>query len=68
MQGTLKDKVTNICAVVMAVTGSIVTAHASGQVTLPEWIIAVCGLLFAISSAIVGVFTGKTGDGKPKSE
>ena len=67
MQGTLKDKITNICAIIIAVGGGIVSAHTSGQVVLPEWVIAVAGGLVAVATAIIGIFTGKTGDGKAKT-
>ena len=68
MQGTLKDKITNICAIVIAIGGGIVSAHASGQVILPDWIVAVAGGLVAVATAIIGIFTGKDSDGKAKTD
>lgn len=66
MSGTLKDKITNVCGIIIAVGGGLLGAVASGQLTLPEVWLTVIGAVVAVSTAIVAFLTGKTGDGKAK--
>lgn len=70
-QGTLKDIVTNVVAFISGALGLIQAivmvyqtwlATATASPTLTEWI----QLVILLAVAVVGWFTGKTGDGKPK--
>ena len=64
--GTFKDKVTNICGIIIAVGGGLLTGHASGQYTLPTIVVTVAGILVTISAGLVAYFNGKDGNGKAK--
>lgn len=55
----MKNTVTNICGLIVAVGGAILTAHASGQITLPISVVTGIGIAVAVSTAIIGYFTGK---------
>jgi hypothetical protein len=62
----LKDKLSNICGIILAICTALVTTTASG-ISLPTWLITACGILIAISGAIIGVLTGKAPDGSTKT-
>lgn len=66
MQGTLKDKITNVCGLIIVLGGGILGANVAGQLVLPEWAITVIGLAVAVATGITSFLTGKTGDGKTK--
>jgi hypothetical protein len=59
---TLKDKITNICSSVIAIAAAIGTFAVT--MNLPVWVVASCGLVAAIATAVIGYFTGKGADGK----
>jgi VIT1/CCC1 family predicted Fe2+/Mn2+ transporter len=67
MNGTLKDKLTNIAAILGVISGAILGVASQG-IALPEWLLAVAAAFGSLSVAIIGYFTGKTSDGKPKTE
>lgn len=55
----MKDTITNICGIIVVVGGSLLSAHAAGQIVLPEPLLVALGVIVAIAGGIVGYFTGK---------
>ena len=64
--GTSKDKITNICGIIIAVGGGLLTGHASGQYVLPTIVLTIAGILVTIAAGLVAYYNGKDGDGKAK--
>lgn len=73
MQGTLKDKITNILAILTGIAGlvqALVIVWSQWIVTVPakptltDWLT----LVILVVSAVVAWATGKTGDLKAKKE
>lgn len=60
----MKDTITNICGVVIAVGGGILSAVAAGQLTLPASITTILGVVVAIATGVIGFFTGKPNETK----
>ena len=54
----LKDTISTICGIILAICTALITAIASGLV-LPTWVTTACGILAAIAGAILGWITGK---------
>lgn len=54
----MKDKITNICGIVIVITGAIATAEKSG-VVMPSWVDSTCIVLAALSLGLIGFYTGK---------
>lgn len=54
----MKDKITNVCGLAIAVSGGILTAEKAG-VQLPSAITTSCILVSAVALATIGWFTGK---------
>lgn len=54
----MKDKVTNICGLAIAVCGSVKIAETQG-VVLPPAVDSVLILIGALSLGLIGYFTGK---------
>lgn len=63
----LKDKITNIAGVLIAIGGVIVILEQSG-VILPQWIITTGIVLASLGGAIVSYFTGKNPNGTVKAD
>jgi hypothetical protein len=55
----MKDKITNYCALVIAIGGSLLAGHASGQIVLPSGVLGVCGILVVVAGAVNSFYTGK---------
>lgn len=55
----MKDSITNICGLVVAVGGAILSAVAAGQVTLPATVTTILGISVAVATAVIGFYTGK---------
>lgn len=55
----MKDTITNICGIIVVVGGSLLSAHSSGQIVLPDVLLVLFGVAVAIAGGIVGYFTGK---------
>ena len=62
----LKDTLTTICGIVLAISGGLVTAHISGLV-LPAWLVTASGVLATVSGAIIGWLTGKAPNATTKT-
>ena len=58
----LKDKITNVAGVVVAICTVLLTAGQNGLV-LPSWANSTLGGLIAVSVALIGYFTGKNPNG-----
>jgi membrane protein DedA with SNARE-associated domain len=58
----LKDKLTTICGVIIAICGAISSLSAGG-IVLPSWLITTCIILTAASGAVIGFFTGRRPNG-----
>lgn len=58
----LKDNVTSICGLIIALCGAFTSLSAGGMV-LPAWVITTCTILSAISTALIGYYTGKNPNG-----
>lgn len=57
---TFKDKLSNMCGLLVLLSGTIVMAIQSGQVTfLPTWASPVFVLVGLISATVIGWLTGK---------
>lgn len=56
----MKDKITNYCGLIAFIGGSVLAAHASGQIVLPGSVVLSLGLAVTIATAVVSWFTGKT--------
>ena len=61
----LKDTVTTICGIIIAICGAILGLSVSG-IALPTWVITVCTILSAIAAAINGVLIGRNPNGSVK--
>jgi hypothetical protein len=66
MDNNLKDKITNICGVIVVICGALLTSTTQG-VTLPTWLTGAAGVLSALSIGIIGYLTGKKPDGTVKT-
>lgn len=66
MNSNLKDKISTICGIILAICTALLTTNISG-VTLPTWLSATAGILIAISGGLIGYFTGKTPSGITKT-
>ncbi len=54
----MKNKVTNICGLVLVITGAIVTAEKQG-VVMPTWVDSTCIVLAAMAVGLIAWYTGK---------
>ena len=54
-----KDKVTNICAIVMVVSGALLAGDKAGTIEVSTGIESLLGILATGSGALVAYFTGK---------
>lgn len=53
-----KDTLSTVCGLIAAIAGAIVVASQSG-LTLPAWLISVCGALSTICLALIAWMQGK---------
>ena len=60
----LKDTVTTICGIIVAIGGSLLGAG----IELPVQVKSVLGVLMAISLGLIGWFTGKSPSGADKTD
>jgi len=67
MKKNFKDKITNIAGVLIAISGTILTLQQNG-IELPKIITTISLSMGIIGAATVAYLTGKTGDGKVKTE
>lgn len=58
-----KDKITTICGLVVAISGTILSLQPMG-IAIPQGVITAALVAGAIGTAVIGYFTGKTPDGK----
>ena len=65
MKKNLKDKISDICGVIVLIAGSILALPTAG-LSLPASVITAATVSLTISGSIVAYLTGKTADGKPK--
>ena len=54
-----KDKVTNICGIVIVIAGALVAGDKAGQISLPNGVDGALSILITIGTAMVAYFTGK---------
>lgn len=68
MNTNLKDKITNICGILIAIGGGILAAKQIPEATnlIPEWATTLAGLFVSVPTAIVAYLTGKNHDGSSK--
>ena len=62
----IKNKTTNACGLLIVIAGAILSTETQG-VLLPQWVKTTCYMTAAISIAIVAYLTGKTHNGKRKT-
>lgn len=62
----IKDTVSTICGILVAIGGSILVAGQSG-VVLPSWLTTASGVTVAVGTAIIGYLTGKAPNAAKKS-
>lgn len=68
MNGTIKDKITNICGLVSAVGGSLLAFFVSTPEPEPTWLTTSLGAIVAVAVALIGWYTGKNSQGKKKTK
>jgi hypothetical protein len=61
---TFKDKVTDACSLAIGIATAVGTFAVA--MSLPPVVLASCGLVAGIATAIVAYYNGKDGNGKPK--
>lgn len=62
----LKDKVSTICGIIIALSGSVLTLEKAG-IALPAAVTTGSAIAGAVALAILGYLTGKNPDGSAKS-
>lgn len=62
----IKGTLTTICAIIIAIGGALIPVLLQGA-WHPAWIITVLSVLVAVSTALIGVFTGRNADGSKKT-
>ena len=65
MKTNFKDKVSNICGLIVVIAGSILALPAAG-IVLPAAVITGATVGLTVAGSLVAWLTGKTADGKPK--
>jgi hypothetical protein len=65
MKKNLKDKLTNVCGLVVLIAGSILALPTAG-VSLPVSVITASTFSLTVAGSVVAWLTGKGQDGKPK--
>ena len=65
--GNLKDTITNICGIIIAIGGSILALVTVGTLVLPTVVNTVLVVLVTVATALIGYFTGKQPDGAIKT-
>lgn len=61
----LKDKITNICGLVLLICGSLIGLVQAG-IVLPQWLNTTAIILCSIAGSIMAYYTGKNADGTKK--
>ena len=61
----LKDRISTICAILLALCGAVVAMQQAG-VVVPSTILTITGVVAALSTAVIGYLTGKKPDGTAK--
>lgn len=64
MGATLKDKITNICSLILAISGGLLTA--SFAANFPNWMKISLGIISVVCGAVIGWASGKDSRLKPK--
>lgn len=64
MGATLKDKITNICSLILAISGGLLTA--SFAANFPNWMKISMGIISVVCGAVIGWASGKDSRLKPK--
>ena len=59
LSSNIKDKLSTIFGVLGAIAGAMLT-FSQTNVTLPSWVVPVCGLVGSLSVVVIGYLTGKT--------
>lgn len=54
-----KNKLTNVCGLIIAICGSVLGLIVAGALHVPDWVTATLTCLSVISTAIIGWATGK---------
>lgn len=62
----IKDTVTTVCGWIIAIGGAVLAAVISGQLTLPEGVVAALTFIVGLATAILGMFEGRNADGSKK--
>jgi hypothetical protein len=68
ISSNLKDTLTTIFGIVLAISGSIVSLSISGGVLIPVWLLTSSTIAATLSGTIIGLLTGKNPNGTTKSE
>lgn len=61
----IKNTVTTICGLVVAVCGSLLAASFAAK--FPEWLQITLGALVAVATAVMGFYSGRNSDGTKKT-
>jgi membrane protein DedA with SNARE-associated domain len=64
MKKNIKDQVSNIAGLILAISGAIAGAGAAG-IALPKELMTACILAAAVSGSVIGYLTGKPTNIKP---
>jgi glycopeptide antibiotics resistance protein len=65
MKTDLKNKITNVCGIILAAVGIVVTIKEAG-INVPEVVMNIATTLGVIAGAVVAYFTGRNADGTSK--
>jgi hypothetical protein len=56
----LKDKITNYCAIVIAISGALLTPEITNVIHYPVWITSTLAISAVMATSLIGYFTGKS--------
>jgi uncharacterized protein YqgC (DUF456 family) len=65
MNKNLKNKITNICALIGLICGPVLLLPSQG-IVIPSVILTICAVLTIFAGSVIGYFTGKNPDGTKK--
>lgn len=64
----IKDTLTTIFGIVLAISGSIVSLSISGGILIPVWLLTSSTIAATLSGTVIGLLTGKNPNGTTKSD
>lgn len=62
----LKETLSTIAALIAAICGFIIVLSQAG-ISMPTWLVIVCGAVPPFCTTVIGILTGRRHDGKKKT-